>query len=106
MKKNFTQQEVLLITGTNFSSRQWCEKDVNPNHFTENEKLEDACWNGILWETLPEIFGEHVNAKMLSLWQIRRAASGLQLELGEFPSTMEKHFSIDPYSFLETQSYN
>ena len=49
MKTKSTQQEVLLITGTRFSSRQ-CQdkKDAgNPNRLTDNEMLEDACWNGL-----------------------------------------------------------
>ncbi len=40
MKKNSTQQEVLLMTGTSFSARQICEREnVDSSKFlTENEK--------------------------------------------------------------------
>ena len=58
MKTKSTQQEVLLITGTRFSSRQ-CQdkKDAgNPNRLTDNEMLEDACWNGLIQSMLPEVF--------------------------------------------------
>ena len=108
MKTNTIQQEILLMTKTTFSSRQWCEKDDtgNSNHLSENEKLEEACWNGLLKELIPEIFGQPFNSKTLSLWEIRKGKSFLDLELGEFPSTKDLHFSIDPYSFLPTKLYN
>lgn len=108
METNIVQQEVLLITGTSFSSRQWSEKNDSgtPNRLTEKERLESACWNGLLKEMLPEVFSLPATTKTLYLWQIRKTASFIELELGELPSIKEKEFSIDPYSFLETQSYN
>lgn len=101
MKKNSTQQEVLLLTGTKFSSRQWCMKDENQSkQLTDSEKLEEACWNGLLPEMLPEIFTETMApGKKLYLWQVKEGASFLDLEIGEFPVAKDNYFSIDPYSF-------
>lgn len=44
MKPNSTQQEILLITGTSFSSRQCYQKDDenNQNNLTEKEQLEEG----------------------------------------------------------------
>jgi len=108
MKNNTTQQEILLMTGTTFSSRQLCEKDDTGklNHFTEIEKLEEACWSGLLREMLPDIFEQPDNAKMLYLWQVREGASFIELELGEFPTGKDNYYSIDPYSFLKINSFN
>jgi hypothetical protein len=108
MKKNSTQKEILLITGTSFSSKQLCEKndDGNPKSLSEIEQLEEACWNGLIHEMLPEVFGEPAKTKSLYLWQIREAASFLQLDLSEYPVSKDKYFSLDPYTFLEVQSYN
>jgi hypothetical protein len=102
MKANSTQQEILLVTGTSFSSRQFCETSdgINYSHLTEKEKLEVACWNGLLPEMLPEIFKQHCVSKKLYLWEIREASSFIELELGEKYLEFEKEFSIDPYSFL------
>jgi hypothetical protein len=101
MKTNFTQQEILLITGTSFSSRQLCEKnEQDKTQFTEKEQLEEACWNGLLEEMLPEIYGKTDAGKKLYLWQIRKGLSFLEIELGELPGNKEKYFSIDPYTFL------
>ena len=106
MKTNSTQQEILLMTGTSFSSRQWCEKDGDSNqkHLTEKEQLEEACWNGLLQEMLPEICIQNSPDKKLYLWQIKEGTSFIELELGEVPEEKEKYFSIDPYSFLPVQS--
>ena len=105
MKTNFTQQEILLVTGTSFSSREFSETTdgINYNHLTEKEKLEVACWNGLVPEMLPEIFKQHSVNKKLYLWEIREASSFIELELGEKYIEFEKQFSLDPYSFLPLQ---
>jgi len=105
MKTKSTQQEVLLITGTRFSSRQ-CQdkKDAgNPNRLTDNEMLEDACWNGLIQSMLPEVFESIPDANKLYLWRTKEADAFIELELGEYPEEIEKEFSIDPYSFLPAQ---
>jgi hypothetical protein len=99
------QQEILLMTGTNFTSRQ-CWQKINPekeNPFSEADELQDACWNGLLKEMLPEICEGN---KKLYLWQIRENKSCIDIELGELPSPLEAYFSIDPYTFLTEQSEN
>ena len=107
MKANSTQQEILIMTGTNFSHRQWSEKeDTANNNLSDKEQLEQACWNGLLQEMLPELCEKPGKNKKLWLWQIKEATSFLELELGEFPETKDNYFSIDPYSFLSTKSYN
>jgi hypothetical protein len=98
------QQEILLITGTKFSSRQcWQKMDNNQNLASEADQLQDACWNGLLNEMLPEICGTD---KDIFLWQIRENKCGLEIELGELPSEMDSYFSIDPYLLLESQYMN
>jgi|SRR5215471_14952868 len=107
MEKISTQQEILLLTGTRFSSRQWCEKDNTDNNerLTPKERLEEACWNGLLNEMLPEIFNLAPH-NGLYLWKVKEASSFLEIELGEFPVVTDKYYSIDPYSFLEVSSPN
>ena len=102
MKTNILQQEILLLTGTTFSKRQLHENDArDDSNLTESEKLEEACWTGLLDELLPEI----ITNKKLSLWQIGDSESSLQIELSEYPKE-EKQFSINPYYFLRTTGYN
>ena len=93
------------MTNTTFSSRQWNDKDDSSRakQLSEKERLEEACWNGLLGEMLPEISEP---SKSLHIWQVREGSSFLEVELSEFPSEKDKHFSIDPYCFLRVQSAN
>ncbi len=99
------QQEILLMTGTHFTSMQCWEKNNSGNDHgnSESDQLQDACWNGLLEEMLPEICERNKN---LYLWQIRENKCCLNIELGELPLELEPYFSIDPYTFLAEQSEN
>ena len=103
MNTDILQQEILLLSGTTFSQRQLHENDPkdNSDDLSESEKLEEACWAGLLDELLPEI----ITNKKLSLWEIGDSEFSLQIELSEYPSG-EKQFSINPYYFLRTIEYN
>jgi hypothetical protein len=106
METNSTQQEILLFTETRFSSRQWSQKDeTNKENKSHKEQLEEACWNGLIWEILPEIC-ETPNNRALILWEIHVADSFLELKFSERPRELEKEFSVDPYVFMETKLYN
>lgn len=101
------QQEILLMTGTSFSSRQcWLKKEKdNEEYVSESELLQDACCNGMLPVMLPEICVMNEPQKLF-LWQIRENKSCIEIELGEYPEIMDKNFSIDPYSFQPFQLMN
>lgn len=102
-----TQQEILLLTGTNFSSRLCYEQDDQSSihKLTEREQLEDACWNGLLPDMLPEIIEQPYGGK-LYLWQIREAKSFIEIDLGETPEDKENAYSIDPYLFLSEYHFS
>ncbi len=108
MKEKITQQEVLIITGTTFSSRQIIEKDGSSENknLTEIEKLEEACVNGLLQDLLPEICARPVDANKIYLWGIKEGESFIELDFSEFPAETESYFSIDPYSFLSRKVFN
>lgn len=46
MEDNTTQQEILLMTGSDFASRQYIERDVagDSQNLPATEKLKEACW--------------------------------------------------------------
>ena len=108
MKQNAIKQEILLMLGTSFLSREWLEKDDfdNKNHLTEKEKLEQACWNGLLQEMLPEIVEQTENGEKLYLWQIKTVSCFFELELGQSQEKTEALFSLDPYRFLAIKCGN
>ncbi|MGZ8537687.1 MAG: hypothetical protein ACXWV9_05445 [Flavisolibacter sp.] len=105
MKAIKTQQEILLITGTRFSSRLYASKDdhSNQDQLSDNEKLQEACWNGMIEELLPEL-REDVDKKKLFLWNIVQGDAFLELKFSNAPTELDdKHLSIDPYSFVPMQ---
>ncbi len=108
METNSTQLEILLLTGTSFAERQYAEKDEsgNPNPLSPADQLQAACWNGLLPRMLPEIMEQAPAGKQLFLWEVHETSSFIELELGEHPETIDRYYSIDPYSFMTTENYN
>ena len=98
------QQEIFLFTGTRFSSRQcWQKLNEDDRVGSEADQLQDACWNVLLKEMLPEVVAKN---REIYLWQIRENKSGIEIELGELPSEVDPYYSIDPYLFAEGQFLN
>jgi len=101
MEKKITQQEVLLNTDTQFAHRQLTDRDAeNSANLSAIEKLEKACWDGLVKELIPELDITLNSNKKLWLWQIHETRSFLALDFYEFPGPKEKEASIDPYIFL------
>ena len=68
MKTTSIQQEILPMTNTTFSKQQLCEKDLSTNNkLSVIEQLEDACWNGLLYEMFPGIVERSSAGKQLYL---------------------------------------
>lgn len=108
MKTNTAQQEILLMTGTSFSARTWCANDdaKDQKNITPEDRLKEACWNGLLPEILPEICKREIDNKKIFLWQVKQASYFIDIELGETPCDTDKYFSINPYSFLQKQLFS
>jgi len=109
MKADKIQQEILLVTTSTFSKRQWCKQQENvasDRHQDPVDQLEEACWNGLLSEMLPEVLEKPALEGRLYLWHIRQGATVLQIELSEQPSRINESFSIYPNFFLSTLVYN
>ena len=103
MNTDIRKQEIVLFTGTTFTKRQLSENDfsADSNYLTDADKLEKACWSGLLNELLPEM----VAGKELSLWKIGRTEFSLQIELSAYPVN-GRRFSLDPYFFLNEARFN
>ncbi|HTQ29096.1 MAG TPA: hypothetical protein VMI35_13250 [Puia sp.] len=106
MEQHTTQKEILLMTGTSFSARNHADKTdaERKTSMSDREQLEEACWNGLLQDMLPEVFEQ--TEKKLYLWQIREADAFIELELADAPVIKYDQFSLDPYSFLATTPVN
>ena len=99
MKHITTNQEILLIPGTSFFKRDWCEKADKPHskQLSHKEQLVELCWNGVLPELLPEICIKTAQQKALTLWEINESGKLLDLRLGEFNETVNDVWSINPF---------
>jgi hypothetical protein len=106
MEEQSTQQEVLIMTGTSFSTRQIIDKDDNNSQLSENEKLEEACWNGMLPNMLPEIFTKTDAEPAIYLWKVREASAFIELELSDAPADIEAYYSLDPLAYVGSRNYN
>ncbi len=109
METRSTQQEILVMTGTSFSSRQWCEKDEsneNQNRLSDKEQLQEALWNGLIREMIPEICERSADGKSLYLREIREAESFIALEMGDLGELSDPYYSIDPHNFGGSQFPN
>ena len=106
MKPETTYQEILLLTTSRFSKKQFCENDIQPGELSPGnapEQLEKACWNGLLGDMLPDVIKR--NSK-LYLWQIENHKTFLWISLGlQFP-VIENFYALDPGFFLCCRQMN
>lgn len=109
MERKYVQIEILLVVGTAFSAGgEWVKKEDDPSgrQRSESERLQEACWNGLLKTMLPEIWIDPPSGGTLYLWEVREAQSVLTLELSEVPLPIDPTNSITPDSFLSQQNLN
>jgi hypothetical protein len=102
MKNKTEQQEVLLSFTSGFLSRVYIDKcnTEPPGLCMDVEKIEEACWNGMLKETLPEICNMVSSGRQMYIWGIRDYNSIMEIEIGECPSSKDDYLCIDPYKFM------
>ena len=103
MKQQTTRHEILMFTGTSLSKRELCEKNGNSEidaGISPAEKLEKACWAGLLFELLPELADITPDKSKTYIWNIMRGEHFLHISLGPYPAAEEKDTSLDPYFFL------
>src|ERR1700756_1387134 len=103
MKNQIRQQEILLAFSSSFLSKIYFEKcnAASSDIYIEWEKIEEACWNGLLEEVLPEVFTKNTSDRPIYIWEIREYNSIMEIEMGEYPSNKDNYLSIDPYKFIK-----
>ena len=102
-----TQQEVLFFTGTTFAQTELQSNDPSGcAQITLADQLENAFWNGLLFEMLPELKEENTDLKNLFLWQINNYAASMCISMGNSPEPVDQQFSVDPHRFLQTTFFN
>jgi hypothetical protein len=104
---NTVQQEILLMTDSSLSKRNLCEKNSAEADrlYSNAERLEQACWNGMLEDFLPGLLVK-VKDRKLFLWAIQNAKSFLHIDLCDQPGFLNRESSVDPYIFVNHLHYN
>ena len=104
MENNHIRKEVLLVTSTIHSQKELYENNNSEKGSASeglfSEKLQEACWNGLLDHWLPEIITRKENGVSMYLWKVRLAHMFLFAEFAEAPFTTDPEFTLDPYLFL------
>ena len=102
-------QEILLFTGTSFVSRELSNTDTENKEarfMSIHEKLENACWDGLLGELLPSL-ARSTHSKMDDLiWKIITADNFLCINMGAYNEPVTGESSIDPYCFITSLNIN
>lgn len=109
MKKDSTQQEILLFTTTTFSQRELSDnngQDGNRLFKTAKEQWKEGCWNGLLADLLPEICEQSSISRKLFLWNVYEGDFYLALEMGEQLAEPEAELSINPAVFVPAINEN
>jgi|SRR5664279_2513092 len=106
MKNKTGQQEILLSFNSSFLSMVYTEKCITgaPSPFMYVEKLEEACWNGLLKEVLPEICDMSTSGTQMFIWGIRDYNSIMEIDIGEYPAAKDNFLCIDPYKFMAART--
>lgn len=104
-----TKQEILIATNSTFARRDLCENDFcSRNIYPDKspaEKLEEACWNGMLDEWLP-VKVDAGNSDKIFLWKVYVMNALLCAELSKSPSSVDPFYSVNPYLFLSEKNRN
>lgn len=107
MKAQGINREILLFTNSLFAKRELCGLDNTGQNEGKSfaDQLEKACWSGILFEMLPDIF-TRTGEKNMYAWQVNQAKQFIHVTLGGAPCSPECEPSIDPYFFLQRKVYS
>jgi hypothetical protein len=102
MEPKIFNREILLFTGSSFCSRQFYDRnDENEgSNRSTMEEFEKACWDGMLYEILPELFIDPMQHGESYIWNTASGVNFLCVNMSAYPITAENQTSIDPYFFL------
>jgi hypothetical protein len=96
MKPQHVRQEVLIFTNTTLSQKAMCRKNSSSNNSSAIEELEEAFWDGLLNELVPEIMPS-TRCPTMAIWGVHAGEFYLLIDLADSPGITESIFSIDPH---------
>ena len=102
MKPQHVHQEVLIFTNTTLSQKALCRKNSRNKNSSAIEELEEAFWDGLLNELVPEIM---LSTQMV-IWGVHAGKFYLLIDLADSPGITESILSIDPHLFSSEINMN
>jgi hypothetical protein len=98
MKQQHIHQEILIFTNTTLSQKALYRKNSSYKNCSATEELEEAFWDGLLDELVPEIMPSTPHPKMI-IWGVHAGKFYLHIDLADLPVVTESLHSIDPHLF-------
>lgn len=105
MEPQHVHQEVLIFTTTSLSQRTLYKKDSSKKNSSAIEELEEAFWDGMLNELVPEIMPSTRDIKMF-IWGVYAGEFYLLIDLADSPGIPQPIFTIDPNLLLSLKNMN
>ena len=105
MKQETINHEVLLFTNTRFSKKEFCERNGDRADNSVSGQLQNACWNGLVFEILPDII-KSTPQKPSYTWEVIAAENFIEVKIGSAPYSPESATAINPYWFLLAKNFN
>ena len=96
MKPQHVHQEILIFKNTTLSRKTLCRKNNSNKNIFDIEELEEAIWDGLLNELVPEIMPSTLHSKMV-IWGVHAGNFYLLIDLAESHGITEPILSIDPH---------
>lgn len=101
------QQEILFYTGTTFAQKELSSAEpLDRSASSKTDKFENAFWNGLLFELLPELKVTETGSSKLYLWQINSYGAYMRVTLCNSPGEVDYQHSMDPYLFFNESLKN
>lgn len=109
MQPDYILQEVLLFVHTHFARKQFCfarkQFCIIKNNIKKSaplkEQLEEACWNGLL----PETVSKWLCDKKLFTWQVSSGSHIIYIHTGNIPAAPDPSRSINPDKFISSVTH-
>jgi hypothetical protein len=109
MKSQHVHQEVLIFTNTTLSQKALCRNNSSNKNNSAIEELEEAFWDGLLNELVPEIVPSTQQPKMV-ISRIHAGNFCLFIDLTDNPGIIESNneavLSIDPHLLSSEMNMN
>lgn len=104
MNNSENQQEIVLLTNSRFANKELQQNSGDPQG-NSKQKLEEACWDGLLINLLPELLKLNQHSR-INLWNIDVANNFLDLQFSRAPKKLEESTCLNPHIFLQHQKVN